>query len=144
MTHWLAERIAITNGLLVLLAAVALGLLPPDLRPWTPVSILPTATGLALIAAWRSRVHARAWLAEPGPAWRGVVEAAALGPLVTCLLLTPHLISRLWEAPGEFVPALGSAVRIAAPMVPIGLAAGLVLRAVALAQLRRHASLSKS
>ena len=136
----LAARIALTNGLLVLVAAVALGLLPPAVRPWTPVSILPAAAVLGLIAAWRSWVHARAWVDEQGPAWRGVFEAVCLGPLITGIALTPHLVSRLWEAPGDFVPAVAFAAKISAPMILIGLVAGLVLRAVALFQLRRAAS----
>ena len=140
MTHWLADRIALTNGLLVLLTAVAIGFLPPSLRPWTPVSIVPTATVLALIAAWRSRVHARAWIENPGSSWRGVIEAVCLGPLVTWLLLMPHLVSRLWENPEAFLPALAFTAKISATMVLIGLAAGLVLRYVGLLQLRRAAA----
>jgi hypothetical protein len=95
---------------------------------------------LALIAAWRSRVHARAWIAEPGSAWRGVIEAACLGPLITFLVLTPAVIGRLFERPEEVIPMLGDMALWSAPMVPIGLAAGLILRAVALFQLRRAAS----
>jgi len=140
MTDRLPDRIATISGLIVVLSAVALGLLPPSLRPWTPISILPAATVLALIAGWRCRVHARAWIAQPGPAWQGVIEAAFLGPAITAIVLTPATIQRLLEAPEKVVPMMGDAALYAAPMIPIGLAAGLILRAMALLLLRRAAA----
>jgi hypothetical protein len=50
------------------------------------------------------------------------------------------VIGRLFERPQDVIPLVGNMALWSAPMVPIGLAAGLILRMVALFQLRRAAS----
>ena len=53
---------------------------------------------LALIAAWRTRVHARRYLKGEGTGWPGVIEAGALGFGIAVLVLSRGILTRPAEA----------------------------------------------
>lgn len=84
---------------------------------------------LALIAAWRTRTHARAYLAGKQTGWRGVLEAAALGAVIPLALLISPALKRPQQAPPYLIAYGGIGI-------VIGLTLGLILRGTALLALQ--------
>jgi hypothetical protein len=85
---------------------------------------------LAMIVGWRTTVYADDYRAGKSNGWRGVVEAAALGLIVSTLVLSRSAVLR----PNEALPylvAYGSASAL------VGAGIGLVLRWTALFTLKR-------
>jgi hypothetical protein len=99
------------------------------------------STPLAAVAAWRTWIHAQRVVAREGTAWRGVVEAAAFGFLLTLPFILPILIARLFD-PGRWsrveAVSLGAAYIAAYGLIGavIGFALGLLLLATASLVLR--------
>lgn len=143
---------AVTNGLIVLLAPVAVFVImgltfSPDAVSDGSTSVVArdpdraavlasivgtllfTLTTFAAIAAWRTHVHARRWLEKGDRAWRGVVEAGLVGFGVALVVLGRGIVTRPLEAP-PYVIVYGGAAMLA------GLIVGLVLRFTALLVLR--------
>lgn len=87
----------------------------------------------SLIAAWRTRVHARRYCDKRGTGWQGVLEAGALGFLTALLVLSRGIITRPMEAL-PYIIVYGGAAAL------LGLACGLVLRMTARTVLNRLAS----
>ncbi|HEX5006658.1 MAG TPA: hypothetical protein VFV70_06065 [Hyphomonadaceae bacterium] len=111
---------ALTNFLLILL--IAGGLIVPSSQPNAvhvysdPVKAAITAvlfallvsTPLAVIAFWRTWVHARRFLSGETSGWRGLLEAGALGFALTLPFVLPGVIARQfdpgpWGQPQAFV-----------------------------------------
>jgi hypothetical protein len=84
---------------------------------------------LALVAAWRTWTHARAYLAGRGTGWRGVIEGGALGLSIPLAMLIRPALMRPQQAP-PYLIAYGGIGLV------IGLALGLMLRFTALLTLR--------
>ena len=89
---------------------------------------------LALIAAWRTRVHARRYLKGEGTGWQGVVEAGAVGFGIAVLVLSRGILTRPAEA-SPYIVAYGGIALI------VGLAVGFVLRMAAVLVLKILASI---
>lgn len=141
---------AITNAIVVLvLPLVVVGLLAlfrtasntsatVSASPASPVIgaivgaafVMMVASPFAMLAAWRTWVHARAWRRGTASAWRGVAEAGASGFLVPLLYLAPGIVTRPTEAPA-YIAFYGGAGLI------IGLTMGLILSITARVVLRR-------
>ena len=143
--------VAVVNGLLVLLVPLLLLALGPFLfdgdsntsvtvrapgasvlRPflnlgWEASVLLP----FAILAGWRTNVHARQWLEGRGAGWRGVIEAVATAAGIALFVLAPGIVTRPADAP-PYVMVYGGAASI------MGLLVGLTLRTTALLLLRRH------
>jgi hypothetical protein len=139
---------AVVNGLIVLFGPFALlivvSLLAPDhsdasttvrapgASPFGSLlelaqiawAMAPVLLPLALIAGWRTRVHARRWLRDESRGWRGVAEAGACGFLIALAVVTAGIIrTPLLALP--YVLVYGSAAFL------LGLIVGLVLRTAA-------------
>lgn len=138
------EWAAIANGLLVLVApllyltvtqlteeprAVAVawvsGPPPSPVTRWMSIVALAAVpmSPLAAIAAWRTHIHATSLRLGTGQAWRGLVEAAALGAVPGTLLL-PVVAAR-------GLPGLGYAGAYIVLGALVGLVCGAVLTATA-------------
>lgn len=138
------EWAAIANGLLVLVApllyltvaqlteeprAVAVawvsGPPPSPVAQWMSTVALAVVlmTPLAAIAAWRTHTHAKWLRVGTGQAWRGLIEAAALGAMPGTLLL-PVVAAR-------GLPGLGYAGAYIVLGALVGLVCGAVLTATA-------------
>jgi hypothetical protein len=83
---------------------------------------------LALIAGWRTRVHARRYRDGRGTGWQGVVEAGLLAFMVALLVLSRGIATRPIDAL-PYVIMYGGAAAL------LGLVFGLVLRTTARAVL---------
>jgi hypothetical protein len=94
-------------------------------------AMAPGLVPLALIASWRTRVHAKRWLSNEGRGWRGVLEAGGCGFLIALAVLMPGIIRTPLLAP-PYVTVYGSAAFV------LGLAVGFVLRAAAVLILSVH------
>ena len=139
---------AVLNGSLVLIAPLALlavsphfipdhtngstTVRPPGVGPGVPLLVLVQVASylspFALLAGWRTWVHARKWQEGVGTGWQGVVEAGATGLAVALILLAPGIVTRPLEAP-PYVAFYGSAALI------LGLIVGLILRITAVTYL---------
>jgi hypothetical protein len=84
---------------------------------------------LALLAGWRTWVHARRYRERQGTGWQGVAEAGALGIILALAVLAHGILSRPADAL-PYVVFYGGAALI------LGLAIGVVLRMTALLVLR--------
>ena len=137
--------VAVVNALLVLLVPLLLLAVGPYLfdgdsntsvtvrapgasvlRPflnlgWEASVLLP----FAILAGWRTRVHARQWLEGRGAGWRGVSESVATAVAIVLFVLAPGIVTRPAEAP-PYVLFYGGAASI------LGLLVGLILRTTAL------------
>jgi hypothetical protein len=96
-------------------------------------SVLPVLLPFALIAAWRTRVHAVRWRECGTLGSRGVAEAGLLGFGIAVLYLAPGIITRPNQAP-PYVIVYGVAA------FAIGLLVGLVLQATGLLTLKLYGS----
>jgi hypothetical protein len=141
------EVAAIVNACVVLLIPLALIVaylvhratdMNPPVRPpgnyffidlaSTMIVFVPFAP-LALIAAWRTKTHAEAYLAGKRTAWQGVLEGAALGAAIPLAILIGPTLMRPREAP-PYLIAYGGLGLI------IGVTLGVILRATALLTLK--------
>jgi len=135
---------AAVNGLLVLLVPIGFALYAmstdqrvrpsgwPQVRAWlrAPIEAGVVAMPFAMVAAWRTWVHARLRRQGQGSGWKGVLEGGALGLALALLVLAPGIVlSPLQALP--YVVAYGGLA------TAIGLVIAFVLRLVALAVLRR-------
>jgi hypothetical protein len=84
---------------------------------------------LALIAGWRTWVHARRYRAGLETGWRGVAEAGLSGFVVALIILGPHVARRPFDAP-PYIAAYGGFALL------VGLVLGLILRTSAIVVLR--------
>ena len=148
-----ARLAAIVNGLIVLLMPWALvGLVEwaasGQLRNGTSVTarvssdfeyitrilvtvgmVVAWTMPLALMAGWRTWVHAKRRLEGRGSGWRGVIEGGGLGFCVALLMLLPGILTHPLQAP-PYVAAYGGIAAV------FGLVVGIVLRFTALIALR--------
>ena len=83
----------------------------------------------ALVAGWRTRVHAQRWLRGQGRGWQGVAEAGVLGAAVAIAYLLQGILTKPLEAP-PYVIVYGGAALV------LGLLAGLILRVTGVATLK--------
>jgi hypothetical protein len=147
-----ARRAAVVNGALVFglpTAAMLVALVGGLQQPW-PEQFAAARPGagrvmaesaqftllvgaLAVVAAWRTRVHAQRYQARQSRGWQGVGEAALCGFVIALLYLARGIVMRPGEAP-PYIIFYGTAAAI------LGAIVGLVLRAIAVMVLR----LSKS
>lgn len=81
----------------------------------------------ALVAAWRTWVHARRRLAGEGPGWKGVAEAGGLGLVTGAFYLLPALRNP------SALPVVTAYLLVA---TVLGLAIGAVLAVVSITVLR--------
>ena len=109
--------VALLNGLLVLVGSTwLLAWLPyADFREASGVTVRAEAATIneaaiarqtallvmpfALLAGWRTWVHARKWLEGRGAGWRGVLESGACAVAVALFVLAPGIVTRPAEAP---------------------------------------------
>ena len=89
------------------------------------VAIVP----VALVAGWRTWVHASRYREGTGTGWQGVVEAGGLGLTLALGVLARGIVTRPAEAP-PYVIFYGGVALI------LGLATGLILRVTALTVLK--------
>lgn len=140
---------AVVNGLIVVFVPMALLLVsirsnmnapvrPPEFSGFfmdlsgVLMALVPLAP-FGFVAAWRTLIHARAYLAGHGTGWRGVVEAGALGLFVPlAILFRPSL-----EQPSKAPPYL---IAYGAGALVVGLTIGFILRFTALLTLGLLAS----
>ena len=94
--------------------------------------MLMVLSPLALIAAWRTRVHAIRWRAGKGSGGQGIAEAAVLAFGIALLVLGRGIITRPLEAPPYVIVYGGAAI-------VLGLIVGVILRFTALVTLKRFA-----
>lgn len=93
------------------------------------VAYLVAIVPVALLAGWRTWVHASRYREGTGTGWQGVVEAGGLGLTLALLVLARGIVTRPAEAP-PYVIFYGGVALI------LGLAIGLFLRVTALTVLR--------
>jgi hypothetical protein len=146
---------AIVNGLLVLLAPFALIAIlaaMPHTGNGTTVTarvsstpeyvarilvsigtIIVSTAPFALVAGWRTFVHAVRREEGRGTGWQGVAEGGGLGLAVALIVLLPGIVTHPSQAP-PFVMAYGGMAAV------LGLLVGLALRFSALAVLRMAGS----
>jgi hypothetical protein len=104
---------------------------------WTPLAPIVATTSrlafvllpFALLAAWRTWVHANRRLEFGTTGWQGVVEAAALGLVTWFVMALPSILANP-------TPALAQVIVLSALASFLGLLVGLVLHATALITLR--------
>jgi hypothetical protein len=144
---------AVVNGLIVLLVpsvvsgAAAIATMmghgvqdnsvivhPPGWTPFVPMAHTLLRFGIAMLpfavlAAWRTWVHARRWRAAGTRGWQGVAEAGVCGWATVFVLLLPGFVARPTEA-ASYLVVVGSVAFI------VGLGLGLLLRAAAIAVLK--------
>jgi hypothetical protein len=94
-------------------------------------TVLAFAAPFALVAAWRTWVHAAHTEAGRGSGWQGVVEAGMLGLIAVLVVLVPVNITRLPSAL-PYIAAYGTMA------TALGVGLGLGLRFTALLALRGH------
>lgn len=85
----------------------------------------------AVLAAWRTWVHARRWRAGRTTVWPPLAEAAAVGVVVALAYLARGILTRPAEAPA-YVVVYGGAALI------LGAIVGLILRTTAVLALTLH------
>jgi hypothetical protein len=83
----------------------------------------------AMLAGWRTWIHARRWHDRRSSGWPGVMEAGACGLVVPLVILAPAIVTRPLEAP-PYVIAYGGVALI------VGTGVGLILRTTALLVLK--------
>jgi hypothetical protein len=83
----------------------------------------------ALLAFWRTHVHAKRWISDGDRGWRGVAEAGMTGFAVALFALRHGIMTRPMEAP-PYIVFYGGAALI------LGLLVGLLLRTTALIALK--------
>jgi hypothetical protein len=83
----------------------------------------------AVLAAWRTWVHARRWRDRGDRGWQGVAEAGACGVGAALLVLLPGIVTRPMDA-APYVTVYGGAALV------VGLVVGLLLRMAALVVLK--------
>jgi hypothetical protein len=141
---------AFVNALLVLFLAPALLMLGMFAFPSTSVTVRPersfyASSGpflmevasvvvplvpFALLAGWRTQVHARRYRDGRGNGWQGVVEGGTAG-FVAALFVLSHGIATRPNAAPPYIIVYGGGSAL------LGLAFGLLLRATALTVLKR-------
>src|SRR5213592_2665097 len=84
---------------------------------------------VALLAGWRTWVHASRFRDGKGTGWQGVVEAGGLGLTLALVVLARGIVTRPAEAPPYVIFYSGVALIL-------GLAIGLILRVTALTVLK--------
>jgi hypothetical protein len=149
---------ALTNFLLVV--AVAVGLSMASSSSGVHVYSDPTkaaiidvllpamfAAPLALLAFWRTWVHAQRFQTRYTTGWQGVLEAAAMGFVLTLPAVLPGVVVRQfnpgeWGQPQAFFLGLAYVGIYGLLGAGVGLALGLLLRLSALAALRVHRRLT--
>ena len=94
----------------------------------------PAMLPLAMVAAWRTWVHARRWRERGTRGWQGVAEGGALGLVVALLILAVPTIMRPKDAPPYLVVYGGLALIV-------GLVIGFLLRITAVLVLKLCGSL---
>lgn len=107
------------------------------------IEALPVAFGLApvaLLVAWRTYKHARAYRRSHFTVWRGPAESAAIAGALAFLVMAPATAATWAREPAHLVIAYISFYVGAAALV--GLCVGLVLAATALMVLRLQTWLS--
>jgi hypothetical protein len=133
-----AFRAALVNGLLVFVSLLTLMLVAYFAsfgRSWPPSAAIDVVkfglvfATLAVIAAWRTWVHALRFLADGSIGWQGVAEAAACGLAVQLPYLVPSFLTLEPIAPRAVIVVAGIAAAV-------GCVVGLLLRATALAILK--------
>jgi len=138
VTQRRASRAALVNGAVVFLPPFAFMLLvllssSAESRPVEVstgrivvefVEFGLVLVALAVLASWRTWVHAMRWQAGRGRGWQGVVEAAACGVLVAVMYLAPGILTRPADAP-PYVIFYGGAASA------LGCIVGLILRSTA-------------
>jgi len=97
------------------------------------VAIVP----VALLAGWRTWVHASRYRDGKGTGWQGVVEAGGLGLTLALVVLARGIVTRPAEAP-PYVIFYGGVALV------LGLVIGFILRATALTILRLRPSVSRT
>jgi hypothetical protein len=88
---------------------------------------------LALLAGWRTWVHARRYREGSGTGWQGVIEAGAVGVAIAFWILAGPIAMHPVQAP-PYVMFYGGAALI------LGLIIGLVLRMTAILVLKLQGS----
>ena len=94
------------------------------------VALLSSASPFAVIAAWRTWVHAGSYRLRQRGGWRGVAEAGAVGFLVALFILRWGIVNRPADAP-PYIAVYGGLATI------VGVAIGLILRTIAVIVLKR-------
>jgi hypothetical protein len=138
---------AVVNGSLIvfvpaIMAAFAI-YRSTDVRPIPPtalssiVEVLPVALGLspiALLVAWRTYVHARAYRLSHRTAWRGPVESASIAGGLAALMML-RATAETWATQPFYRVAAYIGIYVGATAVA-GFILGLALAAMALLVLR--------
>ena len=88
-----------------------------------------TMAPFAALAAWRTWVHSKRWLAREPALWRPVAEAAATAGVVALAYLARGILTRPSDAPA-YVIVYGGAALI------LGAIVGVILRTTAVLALR--------
>jgi DNA-binding transcriptional LysR family regulator len=141
---------AFVNGLLVLFLPPASLMLGMFFFPSTSVAVHPersfyASTGLfltdvvfvmvplvpfAMLAGWRTWVHARRYVDGQGTGWQGVIEGGTAGLVAALVVLSRGIATRPREA-APYIIAYGGGGML------LGLAFGLLLRTTALIVLKQ-------
>ena len=146
---------ALTNFLLVLLIAV--GVMVPSSRSngvhvyADPIKAVVTAvlmvalvaTPLAVLAFWRTWVHAERFLSRETTGWQGVFEAGALGFALTLPFVLPGVIARqfnpgTWGQPQALILGLGYVGAYGVLGLVVGIVLGFLLWLSAMLALLVH------
>ena len=147
--HWKPEVVAAAvNGAIVMLIPFALFVVAwasdngssvsARVSPWYIFAlrqvivagmILTPFAGFALVAGWRTWVHARTYRERGTGSWQGVLEAGGLGLILALLILLPASVRSPLQAPPYLIAYGGGALTL-------GLALGLLLRTTALLTLK--------
>ena len=102
---------------------------PGSPRMWATIrTLIPIALLLfpfALVAGWRTWVHATRWCDQQDRGWQGVAEAGACGLIPALLYLAPGIVMRPDEAP-PYVIAYGGGALL------LGVVVGVFLRTTAI------------
>jgi hypothetical protein len=104
---------------------------------WSPApSIIAFVLGsialmlpFALLAFWRTHVHAKRWISDGDRGWRGVGEAGLTGFAIALFVLRHGIATRPMEA-GPYIVVYGGGAFI------LGLLVGLLLRTTAVVALK--------
>jgi UPF0716 family protein affecting phage T7 exclusion len=97
------------------------------------IATLPAILPFALVAGWRTWVHARRWRDSGARGWQGVGEAGACGLVAATLVLLPGMLTRPIGVFPHNVLYLRTTLVIG---LVIGLVVGLLLRAAAILVLK--------
>lgn len=127
---------AVVNALVVLITPLALLWLErARLGATSSVAMLGRSAVIllpfAVLAAWRTWVHAQRWRAGQATVWQPLAEAAAVGGVAALAYLARGILTRPAEAPA-YVVAYGGAALI------LGAIVGVILRTTAVLALTLH------